>query len=287
MASLQTKSGPGFQIIGISEGETNWTPYVSASDEISGQELDFADDSLWFYEATRRSPDQIFNDQHLVHALMSSAEQSGINPVVQFKPAHGIAVYESITFKAGFHGQCRAGVMAVNGVDMIELEAWDRTPEEFTVNVSDIEGFSGVVESISIRQKELEPKSQVGAPALSYIKIDENQLLNGEKATIIEVAPGADWDQINIGSIIEQTEPEEVFGRVSEILPDENKIILSELHEGFVPGSEINVIVLDEDSAPSGGVESDDLLLVNRGSVDYCAKVSEVFPSVCELEALV
>ena len=169
-----------------SAGETNWTPYVSASDEISGSELDFADDSLWYYEESHRSPDQIFNDQRLVHALMSSADQSGINPVVQFKPASGIQVYGSITFKAGFHGQSKTGVMAVNGVDMIELEAWDRTPEEFTVNVSELEGFSGILESISIRQKELEPKSQVGAPALSYIKIDDHQLLNGEKATIID-----------------------------------------------------------------------------------------------------
>ena len=32
--------------------------------------------------------------------------------------------------------------------------------------------------------------------------------------------------------------------------------------------------------------QDDDQLIVNRGNVDYCAKVSEVFPSVCDLEEL-
>ena len=95
--------------------------------------------------------------------------------------------------------------------------------------------------------------------------------------------PGVDWDQINVGSIVEQQEPEHVMGRVSEILPDKNKIILSELHEGFEPGYEINVIVLDDSGS---GRASDDLLLVNRNNKDYCAKVSEVFTPVCSLEEL-
>ena len=131
MARVATKSGSSFVIVNISESTTNWTPYISANDATGeGASLDFGDDSLWYYPEKRRSPDQIFNSQELVHALMSSSVDSGINPVVTFKAEEGIQVYESITFKAGFHGQSPMGVMAVNGVDMIE-QGLGRTPQEF------------------------------------------------------------------------------------------------------------------------------------------------------------
>jgi surface protein len=269
MARAETKKDSSFVIVKISESVTNWTPYVSASDAIQGTELDFGDDSLWYYPEDRRSPDQIFDDKHLVHALMSAATNSGINPLITFKAERGIQVYDSIAFKAGFHGSSRNGVMAVNGVDMLELEAWDRTPQEFVINVKDIPGFTGTLESISIRQKELEAQSQVGAPALADIFIDGNQLLNDQKATVIEFEPGADLDKIKVGSVLEQLTPQHVWGRVSAVLPEENKVILDEIHEGFAPGSDIHVIESEYETKADPAIQDTDWLIVNRGGTDY------------------
>ena len=87
---------------------------------------------LWFYTPEERHRDNIFEETkhfRFDKGLYATALNSEIMATLRFKPPQKISVHEEVTIVAGFHGRAQTGVMAINGIDTLELDAMDTYPQ--------------------------------------------------------------------------------------------------------------------------------------------------------------
>ena len=230
---------PGFVTASVGAATSNWSPYIKVEDYDTGESKDIYlnDNGMWYYSTDRRNPDRIFDgDDDNVGLYACTERGKAWNPNVIFEPPEGISVRESLTIVAGFHGSSRLGTLAVNGVDVLEFDAWDMDPLPFTHK------FTGSLDRFSIRQKN--PRGSGGgppyAPGISSIYLDDKQLLN-RNATTLTFEPSEFFDRLKVGTRLMQLSPK-VEGVVSAIDSDNLKVVLDDRYPEFVTGSSVIIV---------------------------------------------